>query len=131
MRVIDSQVHSARQRIEQEKIAFEKKKHDRLAALDVRYAPKISALTTNEPAVAPEEVNMDESTGPADKDTDVAPPPPPQQDADTMVDEPYEASPAEVEQSTTFLAETQASHDLHDDKDRGIMVETEEDTVIY
>ncbi|CAK7219669.1 hypothetical protein SCUCBS95973_003896 [Sporothrix curviconia] len=131
-RVVEDQFRSAKRRIEQEEEDFEKEKQTRLAALDVRYSPKPAAPDKNERDAVPEEADSDKPTGSGSLDTDMAPPPT-QQDADAtdaMVDETDEKARPGPKPGTAS-SENHAGHEFHDDKDRGIMVETEEDTVIY
>ncbi|CAK7208274.1 hypothetical protein SBRCBS47491_000036 [Sporothrix bragantina] len=131
--VIEKQVCSARRRIEEETSQFEEEKQKRLAALDVRYAPKITASESKQPDSAPEDIktgNPAESTG-KDLDMDMAPLLP-QEEADAMANKPDGNVQAEEAKLPAFSsAKNRAGHDFHEDKDRGIMVETEEDTVIY
>ncbi|CAK7208883.1 hypothetical protein SEUCBS140593_000306 [Sporothrix eucalyptigena] len=134
--IIEDQVRSAKRRIEQEKNDFEKQKQTRLAALGVQYTPKTAAPEAPGPDASEDAVNTDRPKQPSNEnkdeqeDTDMAPPSP-QPNADAMVDEPAGNIQAEETRSSLPVVEDRAGHDLRDDKDKGIMVEHEEDTVIY
>ncbi|EPE10018.1 pinin sdk mema domain protein [Ophiostoma piceae UAMH 11346] len=146
--IIEGQLREAKQNASEQSQNFEREKLERLSALGVRYTPKGSAT--------PEQPQRDNKLV-EEAHADIAP----LRDLDAMVDEPtaeqvgaVSSSPArscapvdgrqedgservdgpkgernsgdEVEQH-----EPEELYDHHDDRDKDIMVETEEDTVIY
>ena len=94
------------------------------------YTPQEAPVEAAKPQAAEPNVTQPEET--AKEDTDMpSPQPQPQQDPDAMADEPVANASAEPKAPELPSTEIHAGHDLHDDKDKGIMVEHEEDTVIY
>lgn len=127
---IEGQVQATKRHITEQKSDFQKEKQTRLSALGVRYTPKellVEAVKTQ--AEEPKGTQPEET---AKEDTDMSSPQPqPQQSPDTMADEPAADADTETKAPELPSTEIHAGHDLHDDKEKGIMVEHEEDTVIY